>query len=151
MNRPEKRNAMSIQLLDELRRCFCVLADDKDCRSIVLTGAGKVFSAGIDLVDLAPILTGSSDDASRKGWQLMKFVSGLQQSLSAIEMCSKPVIAAIHSGCIGAGIDLIAACDIRVCSEDAMFQIKEVDIGVTADLGTLQRLPKIVGNQRLGL
>ncbi|XP_009992061.1 PREDICTED: delta(3,5)-Delta(2,4)-dienoyl-CoA isomerase, mitochondrial, partial [Chaetura pelagica] len=66
------------------------------------------------------------------------------------EDCPKPVIAAVHGACVGAGVDLISACDIRYCSQDAWFQVKEVDIGLAADVGTLQRLPKIVGNQRWG-
>lgn len=69
--------------------------------------------------------------------------------MTSLEICSKPVIAAVHSGCIGAGIDMITAADIRYCTEDAWFTVKEVEIGMAADVGTLQRLPKVIGNQSL--
>lgn len=69
----------------------------------------------------------------------------MQDAVTAIERCRKPVVAAIHGACIGGGIDVVTACDLRFCSKDAFFAVKEVDLGITADLGTLQRLPKIVG------
>lgn len=69
----------------------------------------------------------------------------MQDSITAVEKCRKPIIAAVHGACIGGGIDLITACDIRYCTESAFFSVKEVDVGITADLGTLQRLPRIVG------
>ena len=68
----------------------------------------------------------------------------LQAPINAIEQCSKPVIAAIHGGCIGGGVDIVSACDMRYCTQDAFFTIKEIDMGMVADLGTLQRLPKII-------
>ena len=70
----------------------------------------------------------------------------LQDTLTSIERCRKPVIAAIHGACVGGGVDLIACCDLRYCSADAYFSIKEIDIGMTADVGTLQRLPKLIGD-----
>lgn len=69
----------------------------------------------------------------------------MQDAITAIERCRKPVIAAVHGACIGGGIDIITACDVRYCTESAFFSVKEVDLGITADLGTLQRLPSIVG------
>jgi enoyl-CoA hydratase len=71
----------------------------------------------------------------------------LQDTLSSIERCRKPVLAAIHNGCVGGGVDLISCTDMRYCSADAYFTIKEIDIGMVADVGTLQRLPKLIGNQ----
>ena len=79
-----------------------------------------------------------------KVYESLKF---MQDSFSAIETCGVPVIAAVHGACIGGGVDLICAADIRVCSRDAVFSVKEVDIGLAADIGSLQRLPKIVTNQ----
>lgn len=67
--------------------------------------------------------------------------------MSSLELCSRPVIAAVHSACIGAGVSLITAADIRYCTEDSYFTVKEIDIGLAADVGALQRLPKVVGNQ----
>lgn len=69
----------------------------------------------------------------------------MQAAITAVERCRKPVIAAVHGACIGGGVDLVTACDVRYCSEDAFFSVKEVDLAIVADLGTLQRLPRIVG------
>lgn len=89
------------------------------------------------------------NDVARKGRYLEQIIRLYQDSMSSLEKCPKPVVAAIHSACIGAGIDMITASDIRYCSQDAFFSVKEVDIGMAADVGTLQRLPKIMGNQSL--
>merc|ERR1711894_536385 len=83
------------------------------------------------------------------GLSLKHFIMKYQESFNILETCTKPVIAAVHSGCVGGGIDMITACDIRYCTSDAWFQVKEVDIGLAADVGTLQRLPKVVGNDSL--
>jgi delta(3,5)-delta(2,4)-dienoyl-CoA isomerase len=109
-----------------------------------------MFTSGIDLVDMASgLLQPKGDDAARISWYLRDLITRYQKTFSVIEKCPKPVIAAIHGGCIGAGVDLITACDIRYCAQDAIFQVKEVDVGLAADVGTLQRLPKVIGNQSL--
>ena len=87
-------------------------------------------------------------DVARTALQLRNLILGFQESFNAIENCNQPVIAAVHGACIGAGVDMVSACDVRMCTADAKFQIKEVDIGLAADVGTLQRFPKIVGNER---
>lgn len=86
-------------------------------------------------------------DPARAALQFLPFLREFQAAFTAIEECNKPVIAATHGFCIGGGIDLITACDIRFSTRSAVFSIKEVDIGLAADVGTLQRLPKVVGNQ----
>ncbi|XP_062916072.1 delta(3,5)-Delta(2,4)-dienoyl-CoA isomerase, mitochondrial [Mobula hypostoma] len=150
MNRPEKRNAMNRTLWREMVECFTQVSQDSDCRVVVISGAGPLFTAGIDLMDMAgDLLQSEETDTARKAWHLRNKILQFQESFSAIEKCPKPVIAAVHSGCIGAGVDLITACDIRLCSQDAWFQVKEVDIGMAADVGTLQRLPKAIGNASL--
>ncbi|XP_072126034.1 delta(3,5)-Delta(2,4)-dienoyl-CoA isomerase, mitochondrial isoform X2 [Mobula birostris] len=150
VNRPEKRNAMNRTLWREMVECFTQVSQDSDCRVVVISGAGPLFTAGIDLMDMAGgILQSEETDTARKAWHLRNKILQFQESFSAIEKCPKPVIAAVHSGCIGAGVDLITACDIRLCSQDAWFQVKEVDIGMAADVGTLQRLPKVIGNASL--
>ncbi|GFS11693.1 delta(3,5)-Delta(2,4)-dienoyl-CoA isomerase, mitochondrial-like [Elysia marginata] len=150
MNRPNKLNAMNADFWREMVECFNQLADDEDCRVVILSGAGKVFTAGLDLTDndLFQIIM-SETDCSRKAFKMSKSIPKFQDSFTAIENCPKPVIAAVHSACIGGGIDMISACDIRYCTQDAWFQIKEVDVGLAADVGTLQRFPKIVGNDSL--
>ncbi|CAF1527002.1 unnamed protein product, partial [Didymodactylos carnosus] len=89
------------------------------------------------------------DDVGRKMLHLKKMIERIQSSLRAVDKCQKPVIAAIHGYCIGAGVDLIAACDIRFCSQDVTFSIKEAEMGLAADVGTLQLLPKLIGNHSL--
>jgi delta(3,5)-delta(2,4)-dienoyl-CoA isomerase len=112
-----------------------------------------MFSAGIDLEDLMAMATkvegGEKLDVARRAYRLRNIVENLQDAFTAIERTPQPVIAAVHSGCIGGGVDLVCACDIRICSQDAYFQVKEVDVGITADVGTLQRLPKILGSESL--
>lgn len=158
LNRPEKRNAMNRDLFREITNCFNEIANDKQCRAVVISGAGKMFSAGIDYMDMMDMMTSvvSSSDSSTQRDDIAsraKFtrhmVALLQNSFTSISKCHKPVISAIHSGCIGAGMDLITATDIRFASKDAFFSVREVGIGMAADLGTLQRLPKIVGNDSL--
>jgi len=153
-NRPEKRNAMNFAFFSDIKNCFQKLQFEPECRSIVVSGAGKIFTAGLDLTQLSQVIMGSSsedgsDDVGRRGFRVKKTLEDFQDSLSAIEKCPKPVIACVHSGCVGGGLDLISACDIRYCSQDAWFSIREVDIGLAADIGTLQRLPKSVGNHSL--
>ncbi|XP_060507033.1 delta(3,5)-Delta(2,4)-dienoyl-CoA isomerase, mitochondrial [Panthera onca] len=150
LNRPEKRNAINRACWREMVECFSKIAQDPDCRAVVISGAGKLFTSGIDLTDMASdILQPQGDDVARISWQLRNLISRYQESFNVIEKCPKPVIAAIHGACIGAGVDLVTACDIRYCAQDAFFQVKEVDIGLAADVGTLQRLPKVIGNQSL--
>lgn len=150
LNRPEKRNAMNRAFWRELVECFQKISKDSDCRAVVVSGAGKMFTSGIDLMDMASdILQPPGDDVARIAWYLRDLISRYQKTFTVIEKCPKPVIAAIQGGCIGGGVDLISACDIRYCTQDAFFQIKEVDVGLAADVGTLQRLPKVIGNRSL--
>ncbi|KAB1273318.1 Delta-dienoyl-CoA isomerase; mitochondrial [Camelus dromedarius] len=135
LNRPEKRNAMNKAFWREMVVCFNKIVDDDDW---------------IDLVDMASeLFKPQGTDVARNSWQLRSLITRYQETFSVIEKCPKPVIAATHGGCIGGGVDLITACDIRYCAQDAFFQVKEVDVGLAADVGTLQRLPRVIGNQSL--
>ncbi|MEE6490531.1 hypothetical protein FKM82_015898 [Ascaphus truei] len=150
LNRPEKRNAMNKAFWREMVLCFRAIAVDVNCRAVVISGAGKMFTSGIDLMDMSSdVLEQQGEDTARMAWNMRRKISEYQETFSVIEKCPKPVIVAIHNGCIGGGVDLITACDIRYCTQDAWFQVKEVDIGLAADVGTLQRLPKIIGSQSL--
>nr|XP_023667924.1 delta(3,5)-Delta(2,4)-dienoyl-CoA isomerase, mitochondrial isoform X1 [Paramormyrops kingsleyae] len=150
LHRPEKRNAMNKAFWSEMVDCFSQIAEDPECRVVVVTGAGKVFTSGIDLMDMAGnILQPTGDDAARTSWNLRRLVKKYQETFSVLEKCPKPVVVAVHGACVGAGVDLITACDIRLCTQDAWFQVKEVDIGLAADVGTLQRLPKVIGSRSL--
>ncbi|XP_072525175.1 delta(3,5)-Delta(2,4)-dienoyl-CoA isomerase, mitochondrial [Salminus brasiliensis] len=152
LHRPEKRNAMNKAFWSEMVDCFNQIAVDPECRVVVLSGAGKIFTAGIDLMDMASDIIQpqeEEDDAARTSWQLRRIITKYQETFSVIEKCPKPVVVAVHGACIGGGVDLITACDIRLCTQDAWFQVKEVDIGLAADVGTLQRLPKVIGSRSL--
>lgn len=151
LNRPDKLNALNYTMWDEIYKCFNELAISPEVRCIVLTGSGKHFTAGIDLMDM--LATGQKladiSDVARKGRLFEELIEHHQNSITAIEKCPKPVIAATHSAVVGAGVDMITAADIRVCTKDCWFSVKEVDIGMAADVGTLQRLPKVIGSQSL--
>ncbi|PNJ18748.1 ECH1 isoform 4, partial [Pongo abelii] len=148
LNRPNKRNAMNKVFWREMVECFNKISRDADCRAVVISGAGKMFTAGVDLMDMASdLLQPKGDDVARISWYLRDIITRYQETFNVIEKCPKPVIAAVHGGCIGGGVDLVTACDIRYCAQDAFFQVKEVDVGLAADVGTLQRLPKVIGNQ----
>ncbi|XP_063793993.1 delta(3,5)-Delta(2,4)-dienoyl-CoA isomerase, mitochondrial [Pseudophryne corroboree] len=150
LHRPDKRNAMNRDFWREMVLCFRALTDDQNCRAVVFSGAGKMFTSGIDLMDLASdFVQPETEDAARNAWGIRKKIVAYQETFSVIEKCTKPVIAAVHNGCIGGGVDLVCACDIRYCTQDSYFQIKEVDVGLAADVGTLQRLPHIIGSRSL--
>jgi enoyl-CoA hydratase len=143
LNRPDKANAMSATMWTDLQACFEWLDDEPSVRVVILAGNGKHFCAGLDL-SMFSALMGQSSDPARRAEFLRRTILGLQDNLSAIEKCRKPVLAAIHNTCIGGGVDMTCCCDMRYASEDAFFSIKEIDLGMTADVGTLQRLPKII-------
>jgi len=151
LNRPNKMNAMNKVLWEEVGEVFTKLNRDQDCRVIVLSAAGKMFSSGIDLSDLSQLasIVYSEDDIARKSLTMYTTIRHLQDLFTTIEKCKKPVIACVHNACVGAGVDLITATDIRLCTRDAWFCVKEVDMGLAADVGTLQRLPKVIGSQSL--
>lgn len=145
-NRPEKANSLAQTGWDELETIFKELDLRSDVRVIVLSGEGKNFCAGIDLemfMGLAQDL--GIKDEGRKREALRRNVHRLQAPINAIENCSKPVLAAIHRACVGGAVDIVTACDMRYCTSDAFFSIEEINIGMVADLGTLQRLPKLIG------
>mgnify|MGYP001003627049 FL=1 len=146
LNRPEKANAMNAAMWQEIRQAFQWVDATPEARVAVLQGEGRYFTAGIDLqlmMGLGPQIANECDGRSREA--LRRVILDLQDTLTSLERCRKPVLAAIHGGCIGGGIDLITCADMRYCSADATFTIKEIDIGMTADVGTLQRLPRLVG------
>jgi len=146
INRPEKINAMNAAFWSEIVDVFR-WADDTDAvRVVVLSGEGKHFSAGIDLQLLAQAAAQLGKDIGRNAEGLRRQILKLQASFNAVDHCRKPVIAAIQGYCIGGAIDLIAACDMRYSTLDAQFSIKEIDMGMAADVGTLQRLPRIIGD-----
>ncbi|XP_052204698.1 delta(3,5)-Delta(2,4)-dienoyl-CoA isomerase, peroxisomal [Diospyros lotus] len=145
LNRPSRANALSLDFFTEFPKALCSLDQNPNVAVIVLSGNGHHFCSGIDIKALDSLAEQSADRA-RTAERLRRHVKAMQEAITAIESCRKPVIAAIHGACVGGGVDIVTACDIRCCTEDAFFSVKEVDLAITADLGTLQRLPRIIGH-----
>ena len=143
LNRPDKANSMNAAMWDELQTCFDWLDQEPTVRAVILAGNGKHFCAGLDHAMFGG-LHGASSEPSRRAEHLRRTILRLQDNLSAIEKCRVPVLAAIHKTCIGGGVDMTCCADMRYATQDAYFSIREIDIGMTADVGTLQRLPKII-------
>jgi len=114
-----------------------------EARAVVISSTGRHFTAGLDL-SVFDSLTDLGGDVGRRGERLRRTVLDMQESFSVIDRCRLPVIAAVQGACIGGGVDLVSACDIRLCSANAFFCIQEINIGMAADVGTLQRLPYLI-------
>ncbi len=146
LNRPECANAMNAELWQDLRNCFRWLDGAPAVRAVVLAGAGRNFCAGIDLAMLGQVAGEVAHaDGARSRERLRRIILDLQDCLAAIERCRKPVLAAIHGACVGGGLDLATWCDMRYAAADAVFSVREIDLAMVADVGTLQRLPRLVG------
>ena len=146
INRPQKLNAMDAAFWSEIIEIFQWVDDTDEVRVVVLSGAGAHFSSGIDLGLLASVGNQLGKDVGRNARTLRRTIERLQASFTAVDNCRKPVLAAIQGYCLGGAIDLISACDMRYCAEDAKFAIREIDMGMAADVGTLQRLPRIIND-----
>lgn len=146
LNRPDKSNALNDAMWQEIRQACDWLDATPQARVAILRGAGRNFCAGIDLAMLAGIQRCiAHPDGARSREALRRLILDLQDCLNSLERCRKPIVAAIHGACVGGGLDLVACCDMRYASADAVFSIKEIDIGMVADVGTLQRLPHLIG------
>lgn len=147
LNRPGVGNATNAQLFAELEAALAALDEDDSVRVVVLRGEGKAFCYGLDLtaapVDFSPVI---QEGLAGPRLELRQLILTLQRQCGAPAACRKPVIAAVHGWCIGAGLDLVAACDLRLCSADARFSLREARVAMVADLGSLQRLPRIIGD-----
>lgn len=144
MNRPDKANAMTPDFWADLPRIVAALDAMPEVRAIVLSGRGKHFSGGMDLSAFQGIMALAQAEPARGAYVLRDLISRYQAALTSLELARVPVIAAVQGVCLGGGIDLITACDIRLASMDASFGIEEIHIGMAADVGTLQRLPKLM-------
>jgi enoyl-CoA hydratase len=149
LDNPDRRNAMGPPFWRDLPLLVTELSDDDDVWVIVIAAKGPAFTVGLDLKTMGGAVAGGGDSSGRSDaylrTRMLKDLKRMQGSVNAVADCPKPVIAAVHGYCIGGGIDLISACDIRVASADAVFSVRETKIAIVADLGTLQRLPGIVG------
>lgn len=147
LNRPKKLNAMGPAFWDEMAPTVREIDAELDIRVLVVRGAGRAFTAGLDLMAMMPRLPinpGGKPDGARQ-MRLHQVIRDMQGAMTCLERCRVPVIAAVHGHCIGAGVDLITACDIRLASADALFSVRETRLAIVADVGTLQRLPAIIG------
>jgi enoyl-CoA hydratase len=147
LNRPDALNSMIREFWNELPLIVRELDDRGDIRAIVISSTGKHFCAGMDLAVFSSEdsgLGGGAGEMGRVRARLRQSALMLQESFSAFEKARMPVLAAIQGGCIGGAVDMVTAADMRYCSADAFFVIQEINIGMTADVGTLQRLPKII-------
>ena len=162
LDRPQKHNALNARLWKEIGMLFSQIAASprySTCRCVLLIGNGPSFCSGIDFRDptfFPPLVVGGLDsvdkgemDVARVGLSFDYKLKEMQQAFTSLEDCPVPVVAAVHGNVVGGAIDLIAAAQVRMCTSDSIFSIKEVAVGLAADVGTLQRLPKIVGNQSL--
>ncbi|GAA4976506.1 crotonase/enoyl-CoA hydratase family protein [Pseudonocardia tropica] len=146
LDRPKAANALHEPMWFGLRDAVRELDADPAVRVVVISGNGRHFCSGIDVSMLGGLRETASDDSTGHGADaLRRTILALQDCLTAVERCRKPVVAAIRGVCIGAGLDLAVACDLRYATADASFVLKEVDMGLAADVGVLQRLPRIVG------
>jgi len=144
MCRPEALNTLNGDFWRELPEIVRALDDEGTARVVVLSSTGRHFTAGLDFGLLASALGGGDGESGPTRESLRGVLLHLQESISCLEKARMPVIAAIHGGCIGGGVDITTACDMRYCTEDAFFCVQEINVGITADVGTLQRLPKVI-------
>jgi Enoyl-CoA hydratase/carnithine racemase len=157
LDRPRKLNAFAPAFWREFPDVVRTVSSRPDVRAIVVAARGRAFTAGLDLQEFGPAnATGSLDPdpappsspvAHRRA--LYRMIKRMQDAFTALAECPQPVIAAVHGYCIGAGVDLITACDIRYAAADAIFSVRETRLAMVADVGTLQRLPRIVEPGRL--
>jgi enoyl-CoA hydratase len=146
LDRPDKLNAMGKAFWTDLPLAMRAVGDAQDIRVVILAGRGTAFTVGLDLVEFAGVSVGSGTSPAAKAKSAYQEIKRMQAALSAVADCPKPVIAAIHGYCLGGGIDLISAADIRLATRDAVFAIRETKIAIVADVGTLQRLPAILSS-----
>lgn len=140
--RTDSMNALSLAFTAEIAQAFRELGANDEVRAIILASRAKAFCAGLDLKEFAAVgLKGSA----KSSLEFPEKLRPLFDCCDGIEACPKPVVAAVNGMCIGGGLDIVSACDIRLCTEDASFSLREAAIGLVADMGVLQRLPHVIG------
>ena len=142
LNRIKEHNVQNKSFYEDILHFFKYVNYESDIRVIMITSSAKGFSSGVDVAFLSSLMTDSEDrDQARKSLLAELKIKWLQKCLDILEKCRFPIIVGVHRYCIGASIDFISACDIVYCTDDTRFSIKEVDLAIVADLGTLARIP----------
>ncbi|CAD7956418.1 unnamed protein product [Amoebophrya sp. A25] len=151
LNRASKMNSLSMGMFQELRTLFEQLSSDDDVRCVMLLGGEcRMFSAGIDLETLTSMAPKREKDVARDAIAMTRGIKMMQEAFLAVRRCTKPVIGVAYKMCIGAALELLSACDIRYCTADCVLSIREPRMGLAADLGALQRMPRLAnGNSSL--
>ncbi len=145
LDRPRKLNAMAPGFWTEFPIIIEAITEHENVRVIVVAARGRAFTAGLDLQEFADLFAVKSDTSmAKQNRELYQQVKLMQHTFTVLDKARQPVIAAVHGACIGAGMDLITAADIRFAAANAIFSIRETKIAITADVGTLQRLPRII-------
>jgi enoyl-CoA hydratase len=142
---PGKGNTMGPDFWREVPELFAQLDRDEEVRVVIVSGSGGNFSYGLDLLTMTGDIGAKGANLAAERTQFLDKLYELQRAFDNVFYCRKPIIAAIGGWCVGGGLDLISACDIRLCSQDAKFSLREVRVAMVADLGSLQRLPHIIG------
>ena len=146
LNRPDELNTMTPAFWRELPEIVTAVSDEASARVVVISSTGRHFSAGMDLsVFAGRSLTGDPGEVGRRQARMRSHAKVLQWSFTALEKARMPVLAAVQGGVIGGAVDLVTACDLRYATAEAFFCVQEINIGMTADVGTLQRLGSLVG------
>jgi len=150
LDRPSKQNAANMPMWEELIDCFNIASEDPAVRACILGSTSAHFCSGMDLSVFAAMKRAAREETcpGRVRERVLKSIAFFQRGASAPEHCAKPVLAAVDGNAIGAGVDILTACDLRYCTQASRLSVKEVDLGIVADLGTMQRLPHLVGDQR---
>ena len=144
LNRPQAINSMNTDFWDELPAIIDALDREAVARVIILSSKGKHFTAGMDLEVLSNMGGNPDDEPARRAEQTRRWILSLQETFTQLEAARMPIISAIQGACIGGGVDMVCATDMRFCTANAYFNIKETELGITADVGTLQRIQHVM-------
>jgi enoyl-CoA hydratase len=144
LRRPEALNSMNADFWHELPEIIDALDRQGSARVIILCSSGKHFTAGMDLSVLSSMGGNPEQEPARQAEKLRRWILSLQDTFTKLEMARMPVISAVQGACIGGGVDMVCATDMRFCTSNAYFNVKETELGITADVGTLQRIESVM-------
>ncbi|MET0594382.1 MAG: crotonase/enoyl-CoA hydratase family protein [Polyangiaceae bacterium] len=142
---PKKRNAMGPAFWAELPEVMAEISRDDELAAVALMGEGPAFTVGLDIKAMMGVLTPSESQIETRR-RLLSEIRRMQDSISSVAVCPIPVVAAMHGYCLGGGVDLVSACDVRIASQDLVLSVREIKLAMVADVGTLQRLPRLIGH-----